>query len=131
MSKIERDGAREERIRMEAIVDAYGAEEQAMGWYYYLQDKIQFPFTATCIRKRSISPLSQGAKVEVVGMSDEDECMREMFVEIVWDCDTLAVPLSQLKPFAQRRLRRIDPNDDTLEAIEDWHYWVNRGYEFG
>jgi hypothetical protein len=123
MSKVERDGAREERIRMEAVVDAYGAEEQAMGWYYYLQDKIQFPFTATCIAKRSISPVSQGAKVEVVGMADEDECMREMFVEIVWDCDTLAVPLSQLKP--------IDPDDDTLEAIEDWHYWVNRGYEFG
>jgi hypothetical protein len=75
--------------------------------------------------------VSEGAKVEVVGMSDEDECMREMFVEIVWDCDTLAVPLSQIKPFAQRRLRRIDSNDATLEAIEDWHYWVNRGYEFG
>jgi Calcium binding len=83
MSKVERDGAREERIRMEAVVNAYGAEEQAMGWYYYLQDKIHFPFTATCIAKRSISPMSQGAKVEVVGMSDEDECMREMFVEIV------------------------------------------------
>jgi Calcium binding len=124
MSKVERDGAREERIRLEAVVDAYGAEEQAMGWYYYLQDKIQFPFTATCINKRNISPVSQGTKVDVVGMSDEDDCMREMFVEIVWDCDTLAVPLSQLKP--------IDPdNEDTLDAIEDWHYWVNRGYEFG
>jgi Calcium binding len=122
--KAERDGAREERIiRMEAVVDAYGAEEQVMGWYYYLDDKIHFPFTATCITKRSISPVSQGAKVEVVGMTDEDECTREMFVEIVWDCDTLAIPLSQLKP--------IDPDDDTLEAIEDWHYWVNRGYEFG
>jgi Calcium binding len=77
----------------------------------------QFPFTATCITKRNISPVSQGAKVEVVGMSDEDECMREMFVEIVWDCDTLAIPLSQLKPFSQRRLRRIDPDADTLEAI--------------
>lgn len=34
MPKVERDGAREERIRMEALVDAYGAEEQAMSWYY-------------------------------------------------------------------------------------------------
>jgi Calcium binding len=89
--------------------------EQAMGWYYYLEAKIQFPFTATCIAKRSISPVSEGAKVEVVGMSDEDECIREMFVEIVWDCDTLAVP-SQIKPFAQRRLRRINSDDDTLGA---------------
>jgi Calcium binding len=109
MSDVELDEAREERI--------------TMGWYYYLEGKIQFPFTATCITKRNNSPVSQGAKVEVVGMSDEDECMREMFVEIVWDCDTLAIPLSQLK--------LIDPDADTLEAIEDWHYWVNRGYDFG
>ena len=31
-----RDEHREERISMEIIVDAYGPEEQAMGWYYYL-----------------------------------------------------------------------------------------------
>jgi Calcium binding len=123
MSKVELDEAREERIMMEVVVDAYDEDEQAMGWYYYLEAKIQFPFTATCITKRSISPLSQGVKVEVVGMSDEDECMREMFVEIVWDCDTLGVPISQIKP--------IDVGDNTLDAIEDWHYWVNRGYEFG
>jgi hypothetical protein len=28
-----KDNAREERIVMEAIVDAYGSEERAMGWY--------------------------------------------------------------------------------------------------
>ena len=28
----DRDAVREERIHMEAIVDAYGPEEQAMGW---------------------------------------------------------------------------------------------------
>lgn len=32
---------REERIGMEIIVDAYGPEEQAMGWYYYLEEKLQ------------------------------------------------------------------------------------------
>jgi hypothetical protein len=31
-----KDEEREERITMEAVVDAYGPEEQAMGWYYYL-----------------------------------------------------------------------------------------------
>jgi endonuclease I len=34
---------REERIGMEIIVDAYGSEGQAMGWYYYLEEKLQFP----------------------------------------------------------------------------------------
>ena len=27
---------------MEVIVDAYGPEEQAMGGYYYLEEKLQF-----------------------------------------------------------------------------------------
>jgi hypothetical protein len=30
----EKDAAREERIHNEAIVDANGPEEQAVGWYY-------------------------------------------------------------------------------------------------
>ena len=36
---IGRDEEREERIYNEAIVDAYGPEEQALGWYYYLEEQ--------------------------------------------------------------------------------------------
>jgi len=93
MAKDERDEERDERITMEIVVDAYGSEEQAMGWYYYLQSTMQFPFTVTCICKRRSSPLKESAIVEVVGMAPEDECDREMFVEIDWEGDTLAVPL--------------------------------------
>ncbi|HHP7246008.1 MAG TPA: calcium-binding protein [Elainellaceae cyanobacterium] len=51
MAKMERDAEREERITIEIVVDAYGLEEQVMGWYYYfyLQDTMQFPVTAICI----------------------------------------------------------------------------------
>jgi hypothetical protein len=35
MKRPPRDQEREQRITMEIIVDAYGPEEQAMGWYYY------------------------------------------------------------------------------------------------
>jgi hypothetical protein len=44
-----KNAIREERIFMEAVVDANGPEEQAMGWYYYLDDEISFPFAAKCI----------------------------------------------------------------------------------
>ena len=54
---LRQDKDREERIVMEIIVDAYGPEEQAMGWYYYLEEKLQFPFTALCNAKRAISPM--------------------------------------------------------------------------
>jgi hypothetical protein len=123
MPKSNQDADRKERIIMEIVVDAYGPEEQAMGWFYYLDDNLQFPFTATCISKRRSSPLKTGATVEVLCMAPESECEREMFVEIAWDDDALAVPLIQLA--AQ------DVDEDTQQAIEDWHYWVNQGYEFG
>ena len=43
MKRPKRDPVREDRIHNEAIVDAR-PEEQAKSWYYYLEDKISFPF---------------------------------------------------------------------------------------
>jgi Calcium binding len=121
--KPERDEAREERISMEIVVDAHGEEERAMGWYCYLEDTLSFPFLTRCISERAISPLRVGDEVEVVGMAPEDECEKEMFVETPWEHKrTLAVPLSQLKV--------VHGDDETQQALEDWHYWVEMGYEF-
>jgi hypothetical protein len=61
------DAVREDRIHEEAIVDAYGPEEQALGWYYYLENKIRFPFAAKCIAANSLSPLRKGETVSVLG----------------------------------------------------------------
>ena len=122
MAKVKIDSERENRISMEIIVDAYDECERALGWYYYLKDQIQFPFMARCVCKRATSPLQIEDEVEVIGMASEDECEHEMFVEIKWDKDKLAVPLSQLRPFD------VDP--DTKQAVEDWHYWVEQGYRF-
>ena len=79
MAKAEKDETREERIHMEIVVDAYGPEEQAMGWYAYLDSILQFPFLARCTAKRAISPLRVGDEVEVLGMAPADECEHEMF----------------------------------------------------
>ena len=56
MAKRKRDPVREEQIHNEAVVDAYGPEEQAMGWYYYLEGKMRFPFQAKCIVAKVVSP---------------------------------------------------------------------------
>jgi hypothetical protein len=121
MKDIERDAERERRIHDEAIVDAYGPEEQALGWCYYLDDKITFPFLARCTEARRISPLKKGEKVSVIDMAPEDDCMHEMFVVIEWKERNFGVPLAQLEP--------IDVDELTQEAIADWHYWVKRGYQ--
>ena len=92
MEQPPRDEEREERITMEIIVDAYGPEEQAMGWHCYLDNKIRFPFQAKCIAAKAVSPLLEGESVEVRGMAPEEACASDMLVLIKWQGRTLAVP---------------------------------------
>jgi Calcium binding len=139
MKKSAQDPIREDRIQEEAIVDAYGPEEKAMGWYYYLEGKLTFPFSAHYIGPKTTSPLRKGEIVEVSRMAmkgwqgttiaylpstmgKEEACECDMLVQIKWQDRKMAVPLSQLIA--------IDPNESTEEAIGDWHYWVSQGYLF-
>lgn len=122
MVSVAEQAEREHRILYEAVVDAYDEIERAMGWYYYLEGKLQMPFMAKCKSRRSISPLKVGETVEVIQMAEEDECMREIFVLIKHGMTELAVPLAQLDCHAA--------DEQTCEAVSDWHYWVARGYEY-
>jgi hypothetical protein len=58
-------------------------------------------------------------------MSPEEDCQKEMFVEVLYKEgaaeDVFSVPLSEIEP--------IEADDKTQEAIADWHYWVDMGYE--
>jgi hypothetical protein len=58
--------------------------------------------------------------VEVVAMAHEDDCPVEMFVLVPFGGRRVGVPLAQLKAVKADRATR--------EAIEDWHYWLARGY---
>jgi hypothetical protein len=122
MSSVEYDEIREERIEMEIIVDAYNEEEQAISWYYYLEDKLDFPFRAKWLNKRG---QFQDRKVVVLEMSPEDECQNEMFVEVLYQEgefeDVFSARLFDIEP--------VDADSETQEGIADWHYWINRGNE--
>jgi hypothetical protein len=120
--KLRKNRIREERIHNEAIVDAYGPEEQALSWYYYLENKIKFPFSARCIASKVVSPLHKGETADVRGLAPEDSCAHDMLVLIRWHGRNVAVPLSQLCA--------IDADESTIEAIGDWHYWLAQGYSF-
>ena len=122
MAKRKRDPVREERIQDEIVVDAYGPEEQAMGWYYYLENKIKFPFSARCIASKVVSPLRKGETAEVLRLAPEDACATDMLTLVRWHGRKVAVPLSQLVA--------LDADESTVEAIGDWHYWVAQGYCF-
>ena len=122
MAQVKEDKEREHRILYEIVVDAYDEEERSLGWYYYLEEAMQCPFKARCKSKKATSPLKVGEEVEVTGMAGEAECEHDMFVNINWQKRTLAVPLAQLEP--------VDADEETVQAIADWHYWLDRGYEF-
>lgn len=90
MIKARRNQDREYRIHEEIIVDAYGPEEQAMGWYYYLEDKLQFPFHAECVASVPTSPLHKGDTVEIRKMAPEDSCASDMLVMTRWNNRNIA-----------------------------------------
>jgi hypothetical protein len=122
MKKRKKDPTREDRIHNQAIVDAYGPEERAMGWYYYLENQLEFPFQARCITANIVSPLSKGETVQVLRMAPEEACSTDMLVLIRWQGRRLAVPLFQLAG--------VDVDQSTANAIGDWQYWVSQGYLF-
>jgi hypothetical protein len=120
-----RDEAREERITMEIVVDCYNEHEAWSGWWCYLDAKLAFPFQAECILARRGSLLKVGERVTVTALLDDDEAtdsLAEMRVIIEWQDRTLGVPLAQLVG--------LSVNEETAEAITDWHYWVAQGRQF-
>ncbi|NEQ99973.1 MAG: calcium-binding protein [Cyanothece sp. SIO2G6] len=119
MARIERDPEREERITMEAIVDCYDEYEVAAGWYCYIEDKLNTPFTATWVSKNP----GKSKTVQVVGMASSDECERELMVEIELDDGIFSVPLSMIEP-------ATDTDPETQQVIADWQYWIGQGNEF-
>jgi hypothetical protein len=79
------------------------------------------PFTARCRFARPIFVLKVKEVVEVLGMAPEEECESEMFVWVGRAGEQVAVPLAQLQPLSK--------DQETQEAVGDWLYWVDRGYE--
>ena len=55
-------------------------------------------------------------------MSSEDDCLHDMFVEVEYQDDVFSARLSEIEP--------LEVREETVQAIADWKYWVNRGYEF-
>lgn len=125
MSDVKTNETREERIKNEILVDAEDKEDRAMGWYYYLDECLNFPFNAKWAKKgrKGTAPEKD---VEVLAMATEEECLRDMLVEVVEvggkDEDVDIARLTDLKV--------LDADEDTQEALDDWYYWVAKGYKF-
>ncbi len=123
MKQIPENKIREKRIRDKATIDTYGSQEVMVGWLTYLQDNLACPFEAECIEETKISPLRKGEKVTALELIDANENLGgDFFVLIEWSGRKMGVPLAQLKPL------KVD--QETKQAVEDWHYWKARGHLF-
>jgi hypothetical protein len=126
MPSVEPDKIREQRIKTEIIADAEEKEDRAMAWYDYLDDTLNFPFMGKWTKKGRKTSSPQEKQVEVLGMAPDDECEKDMFVEVVYpdgkDEDVFTARLSEIEA--------IDTDDETKEALADWQYWLARGYKF-
>jgi hypothetical protein len=119
MAAIEEDKFRERRIDMEILVDVYEEEEIAPSWYAYLENNLSFPFVARCVIKWE--PFRPGDELVVSGMALEKECDEEIFVATEHVREPMIIPLTHVET--------TGTDEGTREAVEDWRYWVRRGYE--
>lgn len=119
MNKLE-ERKREERIENEIIADCYNTKDQLSAWYYHLEQNMDFPFNATWENKH----FDEKVSVKAIRLSEFEICQDEldMLVEIEFNGDAFSVPLFELS--------LPEANSETIEALADWHYWVNSGNRF-
>ncbi len=119
MAEPTRDEEREERIMMEIVVDAYGPEEQAMGWYYYLEENIEFPFKATA-QLRNTDGATVPKEVNVVGLASDEEGItgKDFLLDIEAG--------EYINTIAFSKLSRIKASPQTKEVFAVWNYWIGR-----
>jgi Calcium binding len=112
----EHDEEREHRIHYEIIVDAYDEYEQAMSWYYCMEEKLEFPMKAK-------------VKLHLKGGKIEEKAVQ--IVEIDPKSETSLTLRLGITEGKSDRVQYISPedivsikaSDDSLEIINDWLYW--------
>ena len=110
------DPTREHRILYEVIVDAYDEEEQAMGWYYYMADNLEFPIEATVrfALKGGQSEVKPAQIVDVDSKSERGSAIRLGIVE---------PGNERVQYISPEDIVRLDTTPENLEIINDWLYW--------
>ncbi len=107
------------KIDYEIIVDCYDEYEVSMGWYYFMEETLEFPFTAIAqVKKRDGSQDKQ--QVEITGLSSDEEGFIHQDFLLEMEIGGLLVPV------AYSKLSDIQADASTIEAFEIWDYWVGK-----
>ena len=96
-----------------------GAPEVAADWYYYLEERLVFPFRARCGAALFPQPAHRGQDFEVIGLATEDACTNDMRVMMRIHGTKVIVPLVLLEV--------TEAFGETIEAVAQWKSWVRSG----
>ncbi len=106
----------EQKIYDEIIVDCYDEIEASMGWYYYFEENLHFPFKATAQLKKSDGGVEL-QEVKITGIASQEEYF------VGKDFNLQMQSGEYLFPIAYSKLSNIRA---TLEAFMIWDYWVRK-----
>ncbi|MEL7120102.1 MAG: calcium-binding protein, partial [Bacteroidota bacterium] len=112
------------KIDYEIIVDCYDDYEVNMGWYYFFEEALEFPFEAE-INLKTRNGKTNLTKVDVLGIATEEgnfDEINEISLEVSpkGSETTLDVVLSKLK--------NLKANQSVIEAFEIWNFWKSGKY---
>lgn len=105
------------KIDYEIIVDCYDEYEVSMGWYYYMEETLEFPFTATAQVKKRDGSLEK-REVIITGLASDEEGFLSRDFNLEMENGELLVSI------AYSKLSQIKASTPTLEAFQIWNYWV-------
>jgi hypothetical protein len=111
----EHDEKREHRIRNEAIPDAFGEEEVAMSWYYYMAENLEFPIKAK-VKLRSRGGKTEEKAVKIVEIDPKSETSLTLRLGIT------EVKSDRVQYISPEEIVRINTSDENLEVLNDWLY---------
>lgn len=107
------------KIDYEIIVDCYDEYEVSMGWYYFMEETVKFPFRATAKFKKRNGSIEQ-KEIEIIGLaSDEEGFMKNDF--------DLEIEVGEhISTIAYSKLSNIKASQETIDAFTIWNHWISR-----
>ena len=103
-------------IDYEILVDCYDATEMSMGWYYYWQENLKFPFKVMALFINRDGSTEKN-EVKITGLDSDEEKFLDM------DFDLEEENSGYLYPIASSKLSNIKAPCQTMEVLKIWDFW--------
>lgn len=112
------------KIDDEIIVDCYDDYEVQMGWYYFFEEELEFPFEAE-IGIRTREGTTNVTTVDVLGIATEEgdvDHLQEVSLEVSPQKSELILEIGISK------LSNVKGNQAVRDVFEIWNFWKSGKY---